>query len=165
VSGRVLLLAAIASAWAALVVGRCTAAPSTQASGPATRTAGKIESAESRPALKLRDSENHKADVDDGTGAMWRMLAYMLVIVVLGAAAIVVVKKVLPRLGTGATGAKRISVVETLYLAPRKTVVLLKIGSRKILVANTRDRLSVLADVTGAFEGAGEEHPDAGKQR
>jgi len=123
--------------------------------------AGKAGPAPKPPPLNLRDSARGESDAGDGTGAMWRMLAYMLVIVVLGAAAIVVVKKVLPRIGAGPTGAKQISVVETLYLAPRKTVVLLQVGSRKILVAHSRDRLSVLADVTDAFEHAGEEHSDA----
>jgi len=78
---------------------------------------------------------------------LWQMLAYVLVILVLGAAAIIVVRKVLPRL-RAATG-KRISVLETVYLSPRQTVHLLQVGKQRFLVAGTRERISMLAELAG----------------
>ncbi len=86
------------------------------------------------------------SDLDPGR-LLWQMLAYVLVILVLGAAAIVVVRKVLPRL-RAATG-KRISVLETVYLSPRQTVHLLQVGKQRFLVAGTRERISMLAEVAG----------------
>lgn len=89
---------------------------------------------------------------DSGTAILLEMLTYVLIIVVLAVLAIVVVKKVLPRIGVTVPSGKRISTLETVYLGPRKTVHLLRVGAREILVGSSRDRICMLADVTGAFE-------------
>jgi len=85
----------------------------------------------------------------DTSGLMYRMLAYTLIILVLGVIALLVVKKVLPRIT--ASAGKRISVLETAYLGPRKTLHLLQVGSQRFLVAGSRDRITLLGEVTGAF--------------
>lgn len=83
---------------------------------------------------------------------MRMILAYIVVLGVLAVAGFLVVKKLLPRLGVAGPAGKRISVIETAYLAPRKAVLLLRVGSRKILVASTREGLAMLADVTDAID-------------
>ena len=80
---------------------------------------------------------------------MWQMLAAALIVLAVGFLAFFVVRKLLPRISR-ASG-KRISVLETVYLAPRKTVHLLQVGSVKLLVASSPDGVVRLDDVTGAF--------------
>ena len=85
----------------------------------------------------------------DTTGMMWQMLASALGILFLGVLAILVTKKLLPRLAR--SGGKRISVLETSHLGPGKHVHLLQIGDKKILVGSSRDGMTRLGDVTDAF--------------
>ncbi len=82
-----------------------------------------------------------------GTGDLFfRMILMVLLVVVLGAAAIYLSKKLLPRF-TQLSG-KRIRVVETVHLGPRKTVYLLKIGSQELLIGSTNENITKLADIT-----------------
>jgi flagellar biogenesis protein FliO len=83
---------------------------------------------------------------------LWQMLAYVLLILVIGAVGIFLARRVLPRMR--AVGGKRIQLVETVYLGPRQTLHLVRVGRKSLLVAGTRERISMLADVTGAFEEA-----------
>ncbi len=87
----------------------------------------------------------------DATGMVWQMLAAAVVILFLGVVAIVVVKKVLPRLAK--SRGRRISVLETAYLGPHKSVHLLQVGASKVLVGSSRDGVVKLGDVTAAFAG------------
>lgn len=80
---------------------------------------------------------------------VWHMLAAMLIVLLLGCAAYFVFKKVLPRIKS--SSGKRIRVAESAYLAPRLAVHLLEVGSIKLLVASSRDRVIKLGDVTDAF--------------
>ncbi len=85
----------------------------------------------------------------DTTDLLWHMLAATLIVLVLGTLAILVVKKVLPRIKR--SSGKQISVLETTFLGPRKAVHLLQVGSRKLLLASSPDGVVRLDDVTGAF--------------
>ncbi len=85
----------------------------------------------------------------DTTGMMWQMLASVLGILVIGVLAIVVIKKLLPRLAR--SGGKRISVLETAHLGPGKHIHLLQVGVRKVLVGSSRDGVTKIGDVTDAF--------------
>jgi len=87
---------------------------------------------------------------DQAPGSLvWQMLATTLVILVLGGLAIFLVKRVLPKIAR--TTGRRISVLETAYLGPRRAVHLLQVGSRKLLVASSPEGVRKLDDVTGAF--------------
>jgi len=86
---------------------------------------------------------------EDPGDMLRRMMAYTLVILVLGAAALFVVKKVLPKLG--AAQGRNISVLETVYLGPKKSLHLLRVGTQRFLVAGSRDEISMLGEVTSAF--------------
>ena len=144
------IVAAAALLWADLCVAE---APAPSTSQPA-READTPESQPSAPPLILRDSgDSEGVSVSDpGPGALWTMLGYSLVIVALGIVMIVVFKKVLPRLGVPVGGGQRVVVLETTCIGSRKTVHLLKVGSRDILVASTREHVCMLTDVTGAFD-------------
>ncbi len=153
-SRKIIFLCLFAAGWVSLWCPPRALAADTRPSTTSAPTAVE-ETADSRaPELDglLRDSND--SDWRSTPPAMWKMLAYMLVIVVLGVGAIVVVRKVLPRIGVAMPSGKRISTIETAHLGPRKTVHLLQVGTRKILVGGTREGLSMLADVTDAFDPA-----------
>jgi len=94
---------------------------------------------------------------DDAGDMLRRMMAYTLVILVLGGLALLVVKKVLPKLG--ATQGRNIAVLETVYLGPKKSLHLLRVGTRRFLVAGSRDEVSLLGEVTSAFPDGDEQPP------
>jgi len=70
----------------------------------------------------------------------------MIDIVVLGAGAIYVSKKFGTRISN--LPGKKIHIIETVSLGPRKTVHLLKIGSQGLLIGSTTESITKLADVT-----------------
>ncbi len=92
------------------------------------------------------------------SGTLWQLLAYTLILLVLAGAAIFLVRRFLPKIGV-ATG-KNVRVLETVHLGPRKTVHLLRVGSRTYLVGGAREEISMLADVTEAV-GGGEQTGEA----
>jgi len=75
-----------------------------------------------------------------------KMMLSVLFIVVLGAGAIFVSKKFGSRIGK--LPGKKIHVIETISLGPRKTVHLLKIGNQGLLIGSTTESITKLADVT-----------------
>jgi len=87
------------------------------------------------------------------------MLAYTLVILVLGAVGILVARRYRP--GVTRRGGRNVALLETTYLGPRKAVHLLQVGERRFLVSSSRDGVSMPTDVTAAFGGAYEQHADA----
>lgn len=117
-----------------------------------------------RPKPGLLDPDDEPPDPIDMSKLLWQMLAYVLVILVLGGAMIFVVKRVLPKLRT--VRGKSISVVETIYLGPRQSVHLLQVGRQRLLIAGTREQISMLAEVTEAFpeETDRPERPASGKE-
>ncbi|MCD6394758.1 MAG: FliO/MopB family protein [Planctomycetes bacterium] len=95
---------------------------------------------------------NRIAGLDDGGGAgelFFRMMLMVLLVIIMGIAAIYLSRKLLPRF-TQLSG-KRVAVVETVHLGPRKTVHLLKIGNRQLLIGSTNENITRLADVTDAL--------------
>lgn len=133
-----------------VAVGSAQTAPATPATTqPAAEAATMPASAPaSAPAVLGRS--------DSGTGlgraeprSVWlQLLASMLVVAILGGIAWVVVRKVLPRVGVGPAAGRRVKVGESLYVGPRRRVLLLEVGRRSLLVADTPAGLTFLADVT-----------------
>ena len=76
----------------------------------------------------------------------FKMMLSVLLIVVLGAGAIYVSKKFGSRISN--LPGKKIHVIETISLGPRKTVHLLKIGNQALLIGSTTESITKLADVT-----------------
>ena len=73
----------------------------------------------------------------------------VLLVAVLGAAAIYASRKLLPRI-TNLPG-KKIRIVETVHLGPRKALHLVEIGDQRLLIGSTNESITKLADVTAAF--------------
>ena len=76
----------------------------------------------------------------------FKMILMVLLVVVLGAGAIYLSKRFLPRF-TRLSG-KRIQVCETVHLGPRKAIHLIKIGKQAFLIGSTNENITRLADVT-----------------
>jgi flagellar biosynthetic protein FliO len=112
-------------------------------------TAGK-ENTSSCSLLALAENEPNFSpaadDMLDTKELFFKMLFAVLLVIVLGAAAIYISKKVLPQL-TNLPG-KKIRVIETLALGQRKTVHLLEVDNRRFLIGCTADSITKLADMT-----------------
>ena len=76
------------------------------------------------------------------------MIGIVAVILVLGVGGLWVVRRLAPRIQQ--RRGRHIAVVETACLGPNRNVHLLKVGDRDLLIASTREHISMLADVTGA---------------
>jgi len=79
----------------------------------------------------------------------FKLMLSVLVVAVLGAAAIYASKKLLPKI-TNLPG-KKIHIIETVHLEPRKTLHLVEIGDQRLLIGSTNESITKLADVTAAF--------------
>lgn len=86
---------------------------------------------------------------DDASQALGRMAAYVVIILILGALAIIVGKRYLPRLSPG--GGRGIRVVDSAYLGPRKQLHVVQVGQRRFLLASCRDSVGMLSELTGSF--------------
>jgi flagellar biosynthetic protein FliO len=104
---------------------------------------------------KTTQTERNKSflddlDLDDNKNpgvreAAIKMTLAVVMVAVLGGAAIYLSRKILPRLSN--MSGKSIKVVETVHLGPRKSVHLLKIGNQQILVGSTNENITKLADI------------------
>jgi hypothetical protein len=120
-----------------------------------------VSEQQDRDKTQARTSSEQKDDLnkdfgfrrDDGTD-LWSplltMLAAVIVILVLGGLGLFLVKRVLPRIGRP-TG-KNVSILESVYLGPRKAVHLLQADGRRFLVGCSRDEISMLAELTREFD-------------
>jgi flagellar biogenesis protein FliO len=86
---------------------------------------------------------------------LWRMLGMVAVIAVLGVGGLWVARRLVPKIQQ--RRGRNIAVLETACLGPSRSVHLLRVGQKEFLVASTRERISMLADVTGAFGAAADE--------
>lgn len=131
------------------------------ASGPAATSPGGSSAAASQPAsavgtkAKTRPagwggySKQTGEFGDTGlNGPLWQMIGIVAVILVLGVGGLWVVRRLAPRIQQ--RRGRHIAVVETACLGPNRNVHLLKVGDRDLLIASTREHISMLADVTGA---------------
>ena len=89
------------------------------------------------------------ADELGGRELFFKMMFSVLLVVVLGAAAIYVLKKFGP--GIRSLPGKKVRLIETVHLGHHKTLHLLKIGNRQLLIAGTSESITKLADVTDAL--------------
>lgn len=110
------------------------------------------------------DDKVGKSPLPDGAsgdtgGVMVRMLATVMVVLVLGGIALVVSRRLLPRLGRGlpAGQRKQLRVLESASLGPRRTVHIVQVGNRRLLVGSGEHQVSMLADVSEATGGGFEQ--------
>jgi flagellar biosynthetic protein FliO len=85
-------------------------------------------------------------DIPTTSELFFKMMLSVLLIVVLGAGVIYVSKKFGARISN--LPGKKIHVIETVSLGPRKAVHLLKIGNQGLLIGSTTESITKLADVT-----------------
>ena len=80
------------------------------------------------------------------TGRMFfKMMLAVGLIIAMGIGAIYFSRKLLPKIAN--LPGKKIQVLETVHLGPRKAVHLLRVGSRHILIGSTAESISKLADI------------------
>ena len=88
----------------------------------------------------------------DGTGYstgggefLYRAMGAVLLVVVLGIAAVYISKKLLPRI-TNIPG-KEIRIIETIHIGPRKAIHLIEVSNQRILIGSTNENIMKLADI------------------
>jgi flagellar biogenesis protein FliO len=82
--------------------------------------------------------------LDLGKGELFlRMMLSVGLVIGLGGIALYLSKRTLPRVVHA--GGKEIHVLETAYLGPRKALHLVEVGSQRLLIASTHDRITMLA--------------------
>ena len=94
---------------------------------------------------------NNEKDITEypkinGTEIFYKIMLSIVFIIILGAAALFMTKKFLPKIAK--LQGKEIRVIETVHLGPRKSVHLLEIGSRRFLIGSTNENIRKLADLT-----------------
>lgn len=82
-------------------------------------------------------------------GLFLRMISMVLIVAALGVAVLYVQKKLMPKFAN--LPAKKIKIVETVHLGRNKTLHLLKIGNKQLLVGSTSENITTLSDVTDAL--------------
>jgi flagellar biosynthetic protein FliO len=149
----IVFLITVALGSSALVV--CSARSATNATGleksksDPQQPQAEAES-ETRSLFEKDPSFTGKSAYSPGSGELFaRAMLAVLFVVVLGAAAVYVSKKLLPKI-TNLPG-KQIRVIETVHLGPRKAVHVLEIGSRRLLIGSTNENVTKLADITDGF--------------
>ena len=107
------------------------------------------------PTKNSPQTDGNKSDFDIDIGddgdlgireASIKLTFAVLMVIVLGGAVIYLSKKILPKLSS--MSGKTIQVVETVHLGPRKSVHLLKIGDKQILIGSTNENITKLADIS-----------------
>jgi flagellar biogenesis protein FliO len=129
----------------------CVHAAAPEAKGAAGEKAEQPPAAENSLPIGKPDRLMPKLGTDDqaSTRLLWQSLAAVLVILALGGIGTWVVKRLLPRIAS-ARGT-RMQLLETFHLAPQQAVHLMQVGRLNLLIGASRDRLTLLADVTGAI--------------
>ncbi len=80
------------------------------------------------------------------TGQMFfKMMLAVGLIIAMGVGVIYFSRKLLPKIAN--LPGKKIQVIETVHLGPRKAVHLLRVGSRHILIGSTAESICKLADI------------------
>ncbi|AQT66903.1 flagellar biosynthetic protein FliO [Anaerohalosphaera lusitana] len=86
---------------------------------------------------------------DGGDSYIGEILVSIVLVGVLGWLAWWLSKKYAPKLRS--MRGKHMNVVETMYLGPNKTVHLLEVGAKTLLIGSTNENIRLLDDVTGTL--------------
>ena len=107
-----------------------------------------LENSKSQSGYLFENDSNistRKSDRPSSRELFFKMMVSVLFLIALGAAAIYVSKRFLPKI-TNLSG-KEIRITETVHLGPRKAVHLLEIGERRFLIGSTNENITRLADL------------------
>jgi len=151
-SKKVVLLLAVSALGCAVLMGQPTQSAS---DGPGSQEAASNAS-QSAPVDKSGTPETFFTQDTDLTGGsgfaggngelFLRAMLAVLFVIVLGVGAIYVSRRLLPRI-INAPG-KKIRVVETAHLGPKKAVHMIEVGNRRFLLGSTAEHITKLADIT-----------------
>jgi flagellar biogenesis protein FliO len=117
------------------------------ASGPASAHGAKTPA--TPPGWKGFAQQTRQFGDSGAPSPLWQMLGMVVVIAVFGIGGLWVVKRLVPKIQQ--RRGRNIAVLETACLGPSRNVHLLRVGDKEFLVASTRERISMLAEVTGAI--------------
>ena len=112
------------------------------------------ENSKSKSGSLFKNDPSFSMGKGDRPGArklFFKFMVAVLFLVVLGAGAIYVSKKFLPKIAN--LPGKEIRIAETVYLGQRKAVHLLEIGNRRLLIGSTNENITRLADLTALDAG------------
>jgi flagellar biosynthetic protein FliO len=88
-----------------------------------------------------------RSDYNPGRGELSvRAVFAVLLVLVLIVAAVYVSRKLLPKI-TNLSG-KEIRIIETAHLGPRRTIHVIEVGGRRLLVGSTNENITKLADLS-----------------
>jgi flagellar biogenesis protein FliO len=138
----ILILAGVILAGGLLSAAKHAAATSSQegqAAIPPMPKASQNETANLQPGI------NSSGPIS-GREMFYKMLLSAVIVIAMGIGAIYITKKLLPRITNLPN--KKIRVIETTHLAPRKGLHLVQVGARQLLIASTNETITMLADVT-----------------
>ncbi len=116
-------------------------ASSSSGQEPNTTTSQQIQKNTSGPQLSYE-----QFGVSSSREFFYKMLLSILAVAGLGIGVVYVSKKLLPKISN--LPGKQIRVIETHHLGPRKSIHLIAVGSRRLLISSTSETITILADVT-----------------
>ncbi len=118
----------------------------------ATEAAEEISDANTSPVV-LRDANSHFVpdpnltmgnDVDTGQ-MLYKLVGAVLIVLLLGGAALYLSRRVLPRISN--IQAREVRVLETVHLGQHKALHLVKAGDQRFLLGSTSERITRLATI------------------
>jgi len=118
---------------------------------------GSLLTGESKSGSLFENDYNFPMRMNNSSGSrelFFKFMVSLLFLVALGAAAIYVSKRFLPKI-TNLSG-KKIRIAETVHLGPRKAVHLLEVGEQRFLIGSTNENITRLADLTSPASASAE---------
>jgi flagellar biosynthetic protein FliO len=108
------------------------------------------------PAWYASGHNGRKGPIGLNTSVFRRLGGALVLVLLLGVGAFFAAKRLLPRL-RGSSAQRRMRLVETIYLGPKKSLHLVTVAGRQYLVGSGREGLTMLSEVPAA-EGSFDEH-------
>jgi flagellar biogenesis protein FliO len=147
--GFLCVLLVVSGGWIALASrqGGDVAGLKTENGGQKTEDAARSTDPIRHPSFLSDPNLPSSQGISLGNGELFlRMMLSVGLVIGLGAVALYLSRKVLPR-AAHAPG-KEIHILETAYLGPRKALHLVEVGNQRLLIASTNDSVTMLAPVT-----------------
>ncbi len=114
--------------------------------GKTDETEQKVEAKEENQEFGKDYLDKYK-DYEPPSSLMQQFFVAMLLVAVLGTAAFLLSKKIVPKLTM--TKGRNLSVIETVSIGPRKNLHVVEIaGKRNLLIASTNEHISFISDIT-----------------
>jgi flagellar biogenesis protein FliO len=160
-----LLLLAVTSAMQARQGQAQVTEPTPAESRPATTQPAEAPAGETQPSTQptskpaesgeylfaRRDKTPLRTRPDSSSGVMGRMLVLVVIILAVGGVVLFLIRRYLPRTRPSKPG-RRIELLESSMLGPGKAIHLFRVGGRELLLGVTKDRISMLAEITDSAQ-------------